>query len=206
MEYRGGNNVNRETFLQQLRMALNGLPQEEIENAVAYYTEYLEDAGEENEQQAIADLGTAASVAAQIRANAALRALKKQPPTAKKGIHAVWLVVLAVFASPIALPIAIAAVAVAFALVITVLAVLFALGVATVAMLAAGIAALVASFVVLFSNIGAGLFGIGGAMVCTGLALLLGVLSIQCARWGFQGIAHLLAKLTRNRKENKSNE
>lgn len=58
--------MNRQTYLAALRNALAGLPEEELANVLRYYEEYFDDAGEENEQRAIDELGLPQSVAAQI--------------------------------------------------------------------------------------------------------------------------------------------
>lgn len=58
--------MNRQKYLAALRAALKGLPEEELANALRYYEEYFDDAGEENEQKAIDELGTPESIAAQI--------------------------------------------------------------------------------------------------------------------------------------------
>lgn len=58
--------MNRQTYLAALRAALKGLPEEELANALRYYEEYFDDAGEENEQKAMGELGTPESIAAQI--------------------------------------------------------------------------------------------------------------------------------------------
>lgn len=53
-------------FLQQLEQSLRGLQAEERENAMAYYHEYFEEAGEEHEAEAIQNLGSPQSVAERI--------------------------------------------------------------------------------------------------------------------------------------------
>ncbi len=53
-------------FLQQLERALQSLQAEERENAMAYYREYFEEAGQENETQAAESLGSPQSVAERI--------------------------------------------------------------------------------------------------------------------------------------------
>lgn len=53
-------------FLQQLAQHLQCLPDEERANAMAYYQEYLEEAGEENEADAVEHLGSPQSVAERI--------------------------------------------------------------------------------------------------------------------------------------------
>lgn len=61
--------MTREEFLQALRDKLAALPIEERDDAVKYYSEYLDEAGAENEQQAIDELGDIQRVANVIIAN-----------------------------------------------------------------------------------------------------------------------------------------
>ena len=49
--------MTKTTFLEALRQALAGLPQSEIDEAVAYYAGYIDDAGEGNQQKVLKELG-----------------------------------------------------------------------------------------------------------------------------------------------------
>lgn len=59
--------MTKEQFLFQLEQLLLDLPQEEREEAIAYYSEYFNDAGSEDEASIIEELGTPEKVAASIR-------------------------------------------------------------------------------------------------------------------------------------------
>lgn len=61
------NKMNKEIFLRDLRNFLSDLPIEEREQAIKYYEDYFEDAGPENEQQVIQELGTPIDIAKQIK-------------------------------------------------------------------------------------------------------------------------------------------
>lgn len=71
--------MNRTEYMAALRRALCALPEEERANALRYYEEYFDDAGPENEQKVIADLGAPEKVAAQILAD--YRELTAVPPS-----------------------------------------------------------------------------------------------------------------------------
>jgi len=109
--------MNRHEFVAQLKTKLRSLPAEEIANAAAYYEEYFDDAGPENEESVIAELGSPSGIASKIIGEFAIRKVDDGKGTTKAGLSAIWIVVLGIFASPIALPLAIAAVSVVFALV-----------------------------------------------------------------------------------------
>ena len=58
--------MNREQYMERLRHRLKRLPKEDYERAVAYFTEYFEEAGPEREAQAIEDLGSPELAAVQL--------------------------------------------------------------------------------------------------------------------------------------------
>lgn len=61
--------MNRVEFLAELERLLSGMPEEERQAAVQYYADYLADAGEENEAEAIRELGSPEKVAESIKAD-----------------------------------------------------------------------------------------------------------------------------------------
>lgn len=59
--------MNRVDFMKQLESLLQSIPQAEREEALQYYRDYFDDAGEENEQSVIEALGNPAKVAENIK-------------------------------------------------------------------------------------------------------------------------------------------
>ncbi|MBQ7360106.1 MAG: DUF1700 domain-containing protein [Lachnospiraceae bacterium] len=59
--------MNREQFMRELERLLNNIPEGERKEALAYYEDYFNDAGPENEQQVIAELGHPYKVAENIK-------------------------------------------------------------------------------------------------------------------------------------------
>lgn len=60
--------MNRKEYLERLEQLLLVLPYEEREEALQYYNDYFDDAGEEKEEKVIQKLGSPEEVAAKIRA------------------------------------------------------------------------------------------------------------------------------------------
>ena len=60
--------MNRVEFLAELEQRLSGIPEEERQAAIQYYADYLADAGEENEDEAIRELGSPEKAAESIKA------------------------------------------------------------------------------------------------------------------------------------------
>lgn len=55
--------MNRQEFMRRLEQLLEGIPEEEKREAIACYTSYFEDAGEENEEKIIRELESPEKVA-----------------------------------------------------------------------------------------------------------------------------------------------
>lgn len=185
--------MNREEFLSKLRKYLKRLPPEEIDSALSYYAEYLDDVGPENEASEIAKLGNPYKIASQITADYAVRDMQTAP-SAKKGLATVWVVLLAVFASPIAVPIALALACVAFALVITVFAVLFSLAAAALSIAVAGLACIVAGVCVIVQSPATCLFYLGMGLFLLGAGVLASLAVMKLSKIGFNGIANMISK------------
>lgn len=58
--------MNRQEFFRRLEYLLRGIPEHERMDALAYYNDYFDDAGVENEQQVIRELGSPEAVAQMI--------------------------------------------------------------------------------------------------------------------------------------------
>ena len=59
--------MNRVEFMTELASLLQDVPVEERREAMRYYNDYFDEAGKENEAQAISDLGSPARVAEKIK-------------------------------------------------------------------------------------------------------------------------------------------
>ena len=72
--------MNKQEFLAQLREGLNGLPQEDIDERIAFYGEMIDDRLEDGltEEEAVEAIGTTDEVVAQIIADTPLTKLVKE--------------------------------------------------------------------------------------------------------------------------------
>jgi len=185
--------MSREEYLRALSRELRRLPKDEYEKAMDYYVEYFEEAGPEKEQEIIKDLGAPKDVAAQIIMDAAMERMNKPPKSMKRGLSTVWMIVLAVCAAPIALPLAIAILAGAGSLLMAAGAALLCALLLEAGVVAAGVVAVVGGIVLLFSHplsaltvTGMGLFMIGISILGAFVLCLL-----------FRGMVHVLQALFR---------
>ena len=178
--------MSRHEFIDELKRRLRKLPYDEIKEAVDYYEGYFDDAGEENEQAALAELGSPAAVASQIIANFAVKEADVDQPV-KKNWRSIWLVILALFASPIAVPVALAVGAVALALVISLLAVIISFFAAGVSVFAGGLASAAAGLFVIFQSVPTTMlyFGVGLILLGIGAAIVTATITLskKCFTW-----------------------
>lgn len=63
--------MNRETFMKELEYLLQDISEDEKADALAYYADYLDEAGPENEEQVLKEFGSPERIAAIIRADLA---------------------------------------------------------------------------------------------------------------------------------------
>lgn len=132
-------------YLAKLDKYLRKLPKEDYQETMDYFSEYFEEAGPENEAQVIAELGTPREAARDIISRLLDEKIINQEKTPKSRVSMVWLAILAVIITPVALPLAL----VLFLAVITILA----LGVAAIAVvLSLGVAFLTSGIYMLFDS------------------------------------------------------
>ncbi len=190
--------MTKTVFLAKLRKYLKKLPADEVEDIMRYYSEYFDDAGLENEQRTINELGSPRRIASMILASSAINEGKK--PSTKSGFSSVMWVILAIFASPVALPLAVAGAAVVIALVVALAAVIVSLGIAAVAIAAGGVAAAVLAIVRGALNSPADVFiVIGAALIAVGLGMACVMLVTWLTKKGFRAIAGLFGRRLKKR-------
>lgn len=208
--------MNKNDFLRQLESLLYDLPEEERREAMEYYVEYFEEAGPEAEADVIKKLGSPREVAHNIREELAGKELSSAGEMGKagqdkkkmEGWKIALIIVLCIFAAPIAVPVAVTVILVAFSLVVGVFAVLIGLLAAvfgiTVALAIVFVTLLIVGMIKLFGTPLVGLLLIGVALLCGGMSLLLGFLLFKfCVivlPAFFNGIVYLV-KLPFQKKE-----
>ncbi|HOS34264.1 MAG TPA: DUF1700 domain-containing protein [Treponemataceae bacterium] len=161
--------MTRAQFMNELRERLDRLPSDEREEALAYYEEYFDEAGVDHEQDVIRELGSPASVASRIYADRAVKAARASPHNPGKGLSAIWFILLAIFAAPLALP----AIAGLIGVVIAILATIFGIGIAAIALLVGGLVTFISGFVGLFSMPATALVMFGAAFILWGIGKII---------------------------------
>ena len=180
--------MNRKEFMRRLRAELSRLPEEEKNAALEYYEEYFDEAGPEREQELIREMGSPRKVAGQIKSEYAMRMLDQEPKgTVRKGLSAVWWVIIGICSAPISIPLIVCLVAVAiavFAVVISCIVAIFAaiIGAAatSVVAIALGVLSVPAAFSTSLLFIGMGVAGLG-VLAALSVAVVLGIRAVTAA-------------------------
>lgn len=178
--------MNKADYLAALAHELRGLPPEEQRNALQYYEDYFADAGEENEETVIRELGTPQEVAREILRD--FRELATVPQAeGRRGITPATLVLILVLVV-LFWPVALGAIGILIGLVIV--AVFLAL-----AGLVGGFVSCGIGIVTMFGAPASGLLMLGfGFMMLAGgflLAALLGYLCVKLVPPIIRGIVRL---------------
>ena len=157
--------MNKSEFLKALSKQLKLLPQEDREDALTFYTEYLEDCGFAEDEDVTAKLGTPKEVAKNMIAEITMKHIdsNEEKKSAKKTATIVWIAIISIFSLPISLPIALCLLIIVFVLFITLL-ILF------ISLVGAGLIVITAGAGVFLSGIIAP--GIGQKLVCIGAGMM----------------------------------
>ena len=70
--------MNRVEFMRQLESLLWDIPESDRLDAIAYYNDYFDEAGEENEEQVLQELGSPEQVAANIKEDLGIEPEKEE--------------------------------------------------------------------------------------------------------------------------------
>ena len=167
--------MNKEKFLDALRRRLSGLPQEDIDERIAFYEEMIDDRMDEgvSEEEAVSRIGSVEEIARQIMSEIPLQKLVKEKISPKRSLKA-WEIILLVLGSPVWIPLIIAAIAVLLALYVVLWAVVICFYAVDVSFVAGTLACIVGLFVSLMvGNLVVALFSLGAGLAFAGLTILM---------------------------------
>lgn len=224
--------MNRDEYLKQLEKYVRCLPKEDFEKTMAHFEEYFDEVGPEREQDAIAELGTPKEAAYELLSQMLETGEKKMEPNvtdsepdnekmneassagkrhyeikSKKKLSTgamILIAILAIFASPVAIPVSITAVlliltliAAAMSMIIAAFLVCIAIILVSGKLIVAGLFTTVVSVPGAISMVGAGIIGLGT-----------GILGLLALWTGFKFMGQLIRAFARwlTKKGEKSNE
>ena len=167
--------MNKQDFLKELSRALSGLPREDLEERLAFYSEMIDDRMEDglSEEEAVADIGSIDEAASQIIADTPLPKLVRERIRPKRKMQT-WEIVLLILGFPLWFPLMIAAMVILLSVYIVIWTVIISLWGAEISLIISA-AAFFAAFAVrlIQGDPTQALLFLSGALVLTGLSILL---------------------------------
>lgn len=167
--------MSKQEFLAELRKALSGLPQGDVEGRLTFYGEMIDDRMEEGitEEEAVSAIGPVDEVAAQIIGEIPLTKLVKERVRPKRALRG-WEIVLLALGSPLWLSLLVALFSVILAVYLVVWAVIVCLWAMEFALAGCALSGAVSAVIhVVQGNGFIGLAAFGAGMCCAGLAIFL---------------------------------
>ena len=174
--------MTRTEYIAKLTKYLRKLPQQDYEEAIEYFMEYFEEAGPENEARVIAELGTPKEAAHEVISRLLEEKIVEDKSSLRNKTAILWIAILAVLASPVALPILLFFLAMIMTLLMIIFAVIVTALALTFALLISGIYTFFTSFSLLNISLASTLFGGGLGLLMFGGALLLLLISFEICK------------------------
>ena len=174
--------MTRTEYIAKLTKYLRKLPQKDYEEALEYFMEYFEEAGPENEAQVIAELGTPKEAAHEVISRLLDEKIIEDKSSLRNKTTILWIAILAVLASPVALPILLLFLAMIMTLLMIIFAVIVTALALTFTLLISGVYTFFTSFSLLNVSLASTLFGGGLGLLMFGGALLLLLISFEICK------------------------
>ena len=167
--------MNKQQFLDELRRRLTGLPQEELDERILFYSEMIDDRVEDGltEEEAVAGIGTVDSIVEQIMEETPLSKLVKEKVKQGRALK-IWEIILLVLGFPVWLPLLISAFAIVISLYIVLWSVLLSIYSVDLSFAAVAVCGVVgAGWYLVKGNPAGAAFSLGTGILFAGLAVLL---------------------------------
>lgn len=167
--------MSKQEFLAQLRKGMSGLPQDDVEERLAFYSEMIEDQMEEglSEEEAVSAVGSVSEIVAQVVADIPLAKIAKERIKPKRRLSAGEITLL-VLGSPIWLSLGIAAFAVIFSLYVVLWSVIISLWAVFASLAACAFGSVIGCIIFAVSGNGvSGIAVLAAGLVCAGLSIFL---------------------------------
>ncbi len=187
--------MTKQAYLDQLRKYLKKLPAADYADAMEYFTEYFEEADEEQAQQLMRELGTPKEAARDLIQNLLDKKITEQAASAtpKKKSHIFWIALLSICAAPIGIPLLIALLLILFALFICAAAIVFSVFCCALAFFLVGGKLMIRGLLAIPYSLSGSFLIAGSGFLTVGIGILAVVLGIYLCKW----CRMLFAKLAR---------
>lgn len=165
--------MGKREFLARLREILQGLPRQEIDERLCFYSEMIDDRMEEglSEAEAVAAVGSVDEICTQILQDIPLAAIAKERMCPKRQLGA-WEIVLLVLSFPLWFSLIVTAFAVVFSLYISLWAVVISLWAVSASFVGCAFGGIIAAIVFMCSgNVATGVVMLGAGLLLAGLSI-----------------------------------
>lgn len=196
--------MNRDEYMKSLTYKLRRLPKEDYDKAISYFIEYFEEAGPDNESQAIHDLGSPKLAADQIIRDIAMENAKEPVRDVRRGVSAVWIGILAVFAAPVGIPLALTLGVLALVFVLLILLLIFCVFAIAVSVAVSSVPCIIIGIWMLFTSFADGIATIGVGLVGLGIGYWLIAGSVALGKRILHLATHLFGRIAGNRNSSKN--
>ena len=167
--------MRKAEFLNELEAGLVGLPKEDVEERLAFYSEMIDDRMEEGltEEAAVAAAGPVDDIVSQIVSEVPFTKIVKENLKPKRSLSG-WEIALIIIGFPLWFPLLIAAAAIVLALFIVLWAIVVSLWAVEIALWAAALGCIAIGVVyAVRGNIYMLIAAVGAGFICAGLSILL---------------------------------
>lgn len=184
--------MDKMAFMQELEYRLRHLTDEDKYDALEYYSEYIDDLNLMPGEDVCSRIGTPKEVAQIIIDQTTERRIDEQQEknTTKGSAKILWLSILGIFASPIALPVAIVLIVLIFVGLITAASILFSFYSTGGACIISGIGAIVMGAT--SGTLAQRLVMIGAGIVAVGIGMLIIIGTVKLTQLLVRGISALV--------------
>lgn len=181
--------MTKTEFLTELKKALEGLPEEDIEKSLEYYSEMIDDRIEDglSEEEAVADLGSIEDIRAQIVKDTPITKIIKEKIKPKRTLSG-FEITLLIVGFPLWFPLLASVAATLFSIWVSLWAVVISFYAVEAAFMASAVGGIIAAVVMLtVGNSLSGLFLLGCSLASVGL----GILWIFVCKYSTKGLVWL---------------
>lgn len=212
--------MNKEQYMKELDSLLRNIPESERKEALSYYEEYFDDAGVENEQQVIEELGQPSKVAANIKEglrgsigyqnmgtnyqNSGFQHIETQNvysgiPEQKSGDLPTWAIVLIIIGciilSPVILGAAGTAIGAIFSVIAGIIGLIIGLGAAGIGLVVAAVALVALGISLIMTSGFASILLIGVGLLLAAIGLLFILATVWLCGWALPTFVKWIIKL-----------
>ena len=171
--------MKKHEFLDQLHKALSGLPPQEIDEQLIYYSEMIDDKMEEgiNEEEAVAQIGPIEEIAAQFKTELPRKDTLKEAIFKNYSLP-LWAIICLIIGIPVWGSLLIGAISIVFSMLVVIFAGIVSLWAVSVAVGSCVMGtAVIAIMQFIAGHTAAAICLLGGSLVCMGLTISLVIVS-----------------------------